>query len=197
MKNFLILVLLTSLGFSSNAQIIGSRKAGFSENKRMEYEYNNYAMKDVLFYISTNITMKRVLPKEKDTKYNPKGRVAFENGFPYEYYEYLDGASCYFVKESDDKSRLWMNFGADQEELLEFKLKNGRGNDENKYYYLVVKEDKKIDFLGKEWELITHPEVFLLVKEKRTAKAKIQSTKSKGVKLDGTKRKSLLNKKKN
>jgi hypothetical protein len=52
-----------------------------------------------------------------------------------------------------------------------------------------------INFLGKEWELISYPQVRLNVKEKRNTKVKVDKTKSRGMKMDGTEKKGLLKKK--
>ena len=195
MRIFITIILLICFIATTSAQIVGSKKRSFTENKRMEYEYNGFGLNNVLFYVSSAIIMKRVLPKTKDGQTNVKGRVSFENGRAYEYYELVDGASCVFEKESEDQSTLTMRFGQDQDEVLSFVKRAGSGNDQNNYYYLEIGEDKKIAFLGKEWELISWEGVRLDVKEKRNTKVKVDKTKSRGMKMDGTEKKSLFQKK--
>ncbi len=202
MRIFVALAVCLAFSISTSAQIIGSKERSFTENKRLEYEYNGIPLTGVLFYISGPITMKRVLPKTKSTDYNPKGRVAFENGRAYEYYELVDGASAIFESESDDQKTMVMRFGQDQDETLRFKKTKGVGNDANNYYVLMSKKGEKegqnlISFLGKEWELISYASVRLNVKEKRNTKVKVDKTKSRGIKMDGSERKGILGKKKN
>ena len=194
MKRTGLTILTTVIILSANAQLIGNKEVAFTQNKKMEYEYNNFSMADVLFYISAPILMKRELPKTKDVAYNPKGRVAFENGKAYEYYELVDGASCKFESESDDKKTVSMRFGIDADETLLFNLQKGIGGDENLYYTLVVGDDKNISFLGYKWDLLSNGNVRLNIKEKKNSKVDIDKTKSKGIKMDGTERKGILKK---
>jgi hypothetical protein len=143
MKPFLSALVLLVFVTSSSAQLIGSREASFTENKRLEYEYNGIAMTGVLFYISGPITMKKVLPKTKAADYNPKGRVAFENGRAYEYYELVDGASAVFENETEGGASLTMRFGNDQDEVVVFNKTAGVVNDQNFYYVLSYNEGEK------------------------------------------------------
>ena len=39
----------------SSAQLIGSGQSSFTENKKLEYEYNGIALTSVLFYISGSL----------------------------------------------------------------------------------------------------------------------------------------------
>ena len=139
--------------------------------------------------------MKKVLPKTKEAGYNPKGRVAFEKGKAYEYCELVDGASAVFKNEGEDGTSLTMRFGNDQDEVVVFKKTTRAGNDENFYYTLSYNLGEKegqnlINFLGKEWELISYPNVRSNVKEKRNTKVKVDKTKSRGMKMDGTEKRS-------
>jgi len=196
MKNLIITVILVGMGVSAHSQIIGSKERSFTANKRFEYEYQGFGLNTVLFYISSPIRMRRVLPPKKDGAPNLKGRVAFENGKAYEYYELADKASCKFESESEDQTILTMRFGQDADELLNFVKTKGVGGDTNEYYELIVKEDKKIDFIGLEWELMSYAKVRLNVKEKRNTKVNVDKTKSRGMRMDGTEKKVLFQKRK-
>ncbi len=200
MRRLGTLILLFFMVITSSGRLIGSKERSFTEDKRMEYAYNDIALTNVLFYISGPITMKRVLPKTKTKEENfNKGRVAFENGQAFEYYELVDGASAKFENESEDETTLTMRFGIDQDEMLKFKKAKGSG-DTNSYYELVSRKGSKegenfIDFLGKEWQLISYSKVRLNIKEKRNTKVNVDKTKSRGMKMDGTEKKGLFKKK--
>ena len=196
MRNIITLFALFILIISTDAQIIGSKERSFTDSKRMEYEYQGFGLNTVLFYISSPIMMRRVLPPRKVGEPNPKGRVAFENGKAYEYYELADKASCKFESETEDQAVLTMRFGQDQDELLNFAKVQGMGGDTNFYYELVVGEEKVISFLGLDWELLSHPKVRLNVKEKRNTKVDLDKTKSRGMRMDGTEKKALFQKRK-
>ena len=193
MKKIGLTILTTFIILSANAQLIGNKEVAFTQNKKLEYEYNNFSMSDVLFFISGPILMKRELPKTKDVAYNPKGRVAFENGKAFEYFELVDGASCKYDGDVD-KNSVTMRFGIDADETLLFNLQKGIGGDENLYYTLVVGEDKQVSFLGYKWDLLSNGNVRLNIKEKKNSKVDIDKTKSKGIKMDGTERKGILKK---
>ena len=195
MRPLLISFLSTVLILSANAQLIGSREKSFTQNKLAEYEYRQIALSQVQFYISSEINLKRELPKEvlmDGAKVN--GTVAFENGKQYVYYVQKKGSFCVFESLSSDKKKITMRFGQDQDETMVFTLKKGVGSDQNSYFVLEA-PDKKISFLGYTWDLLSWEGVRLEVKEKNNTRVKVDKTKSKGMKIDGTEKKGLLKKK--
>ena len=101
--------------------------------------------------------------------------------------------------ENEDQSIVTLRFGNDADELLQFKKTKGIGGDENFYYVLVSKEGEKegesfVSFLGKEWQLVSYGNVRLNIKDKRNTKVKVDKTKSRGMKMDGTEKKGLFKK---
>jgi hypothetical protein len=194
MKTFITTLLIVLSATVAQAQLIGSKEKAFTENKRLQYEYMGIGYSDVQFYISSAITMKRELPKAvlKEGA-NHKGRVAFENGKQYIYFELKEGSYCVFESISDDQSTMTMRFGQDQDETIRFTLKKGVGSDQNQYYVIDAPE-KKVSFLGYEWDLLSWDGARLEVKEKSNTKVKVDMTKSKGMKIDGTEKKGILDK---
>ena len=51
-----------------------------------------------------------------------------------------------------------------------------------------------VSFLGKEWQLVSYGNVRLNIKDKRNTKVKVDKTKSRGMKMDGTEKKGLFKK---
>ena len=193
MKTFISLITLCAV-LPIEAQVFGSQEKAFTENKRNQYEYMGIGFNEVQFYISSPITMKRELPKEVLREgANHKGRVAFENGKQFIYYEQKEGSFCVFEKMSEDKTEMTMRFGQDQDETLVFQLKKGVGSDQNQYYVLKA-PDKKVAFLGYSWDLLSWDGVRLEIKEKSNTKVKVDMTKSKGMKIDGTEKKGVMDK---
>ena len=172
MKTFISTLILSSM-LGASAQVFGSQEKAFTENKRNQYEYMGIGFNEVQFYISAPITMKRELPKEVMREgANHKGRVAFENGKQYIYYEQKEGSFCVFERINEDKTEMIMRFGQDQDETLAFILKKGVGSDQNQYYVLKA-PDKKVNFLGYSWDLLSWDGVRLEVKEKSNTKVKV------------------------
>ena len=197
MKSFIGGILTLLIVTTSTAQFmgIGPTEKSFTENKRMQYEDQGYSFSGIQFYTSSEIYLKRELPKETiSNETTQKGTIAYENGKKYIYYKLKEGSFCVFESISSNKEVMTLRFGQDQDETIQFKLKPGVGTDQNKYY-VINAPDKQLSFLGYKWELLSWDGCRLEVKEKGKSKVKVQKTKSKGMKIDGTEKGgSILNK---
>lgn len=187
MKSLLKLFFLFLILFSSTVQ---AQKTSFTASKLMEYEFNDVVMAGVQFYISSMISLKREFTKDDKEQANQRGKVVFESGKAFEYYELKDGSFCVFQSMTEDKSEMVMRFGQGPGEVLAFDLKAGTGVDGEKYYVLKVGDDKVMPYGGHDWELISWTEVRLMVKESRKG-GKASVTKTKGMKIDGTEKKGI------
>jgi len=193
MKTFMIISLLL-LSFTTSAQLSGKERY-FTDDDRAKYDYLGGDYSSILFRISHQMLFKRSLPEARGENVNTKkGTVQFENGKAIEYYQIDDNATAIFESISEDKQTMVVRFGADQDEVLKFRLVKGTGSDSKMYFTLVLEKDKKLNFLGYTWDFLSHENVRLVYKGDNDSKVDFNKTKSKGMKLDGTERKSIIDK---
>lgn len=193
MKIFITIALLL-ISFASSAQLSGKERY-FTDDDRAKYDYLGGDYSSILFRISHEMLFKRSLPEARGEQVNTKkGTIQFENGKAVEYYQIKDNATAIFESISDDKQTMVVRFGADQDEVLKFKLVKGNGSDSKMYFTLDLETDKKLNFLGFSWDFLSHENVRLVFKGDNDTKLDFNKTKSKGVKLDGTERKSIIDK---
>jgi hypothetical protein len=182
------------MAITSTAQLSGKERY-FTDDDRAKYDYLGGDYSSILFRISHEMMFKRSLPEARGEQVNTKkGQVSFENGRAVEYYQIKDNATATFESISADKKSIIVRFGNDQDEVIKFTQVKGSGNDSKMYYTLVLEPGKKLNFLGYSWDFLSTENVRLVYKGDNDTKLDFSKTKSKGMKLDGTERKSIIDK---
>lgn len=157
----------------------------FTDNSKAEYDYYGVALDRVQFYISGEILLKREIDNEMKVEANSRGMVKFENGKQFEYYQFNEGEACIYEYEEGEGNDLVLGLRFDEGDkmTLPFKITPETKQNENRYFQVVMSEDKKVMYGGLEYEVIYGERVQLMFKEKKKAKAKSAKTKAKGMKV--------------
>ena len=183
MRKLLTLALLLT-PFLSSAQLeFLNKKMYFTDNSKAEYDYYGVVLDDVQFYISGEILLKREIDKEIKANPNSRGVVKFEGGKQFEYYQFSDGETCVYEYEEGEGNELVLGLRFDEGDkmTLPFKITPETKQNENRYFQLLVGEDKKIMYGGLEYELVYGERVQLMFKEAKKSKTKTDKTKAKGM----------------
>ena len=183
MRKLLILAFLLS-PFLASAQLdFLNKKMYFTDNSKAEYDYHGLPLDDVQFYISGEILLKREIDKGLKVQANNRGMVKFEGGKQFEYYQFNDGETCVFEYESGEGSELvlGLRFEEGDKMTLPFKITPETKQNENRYFQLMVGEDKKVMYGGIEYQLVYGDRVQLMFKEGKKSKTKTDKTKAKGM----------------
>jgi hypothetical protein len=185
-----VIILITVFLITSNAhaQLIATKQI-FSVNSKAELDFKGIGMNKILFYTSGEIYLKRMVDKV-DTVFakSHSGKVVFENGKAFAYVQITNSATGLCVSSSEDKFEI--KFRTDSTKFLTFMKKKGK-SDEVALYYFVVPKSKKINYGGYSWEVIYGNGVHLYWKPKDKGRNKKSKEKVKGLKMDGTEKKSL------
>lgn len=184
-----ILILVLSCSTIAKGQVFVKQQI-FTENSMAEINYRKISVKDLLFYTSTEIYIKRLVLATDIATSNTGGQVVFENGKSYAYMQFVskgnDGSGkCDTVIDNT----LNVRFRAGDNYLPFQKAK--MGGDDVARYYLVTNSDSKIMYGGYEWEVILGENVYLMWKQKVKGKNKRSKEKVRGLKMDGTEKKTL------
>lgn len=164
---------------------------------------------EVVWYITDVIEMEREVEATSDLdvrKLQEKGKLSIQNGKYYERYV-IDGTvarPATGLLEKKTAESLFIRFEAGEGRFLEFRLTTPTKNETVRYYKLVVTDipegkltGGKVAYAGHQWRLIQGSTVGLQFKAKVSNDNKVNTTKIRGLKKDGTEKKGLLDFKKN
>ena len=200
MKGFIFTLATLMISSSLSAQLLAKRQAA-SQDAVLNLELATMGnLNEVLWYISDPIEIERqveVTAEHVDIKaLQDKGSLKISGGKYYEIYRITNGATGLLEYKKDGVIAIRYEQGEGR--FLEFKLSELSGLETVQYYKLNVKDKEpnklsggKIHYAGSDWELLSGSRVILEFKAKGNSKSKVQKTKVKGLRKDGTERKGI------
>ena len=192
MKKILLYLVLVFTGLNLLCQIsLGTQKKVFTVNSKAELEYRGMKMDTVLYYISGEVELKRLISIKDTASGTQNGkRMVFENGKAYEYKKITKTATG--ICDKVLKNTFIIRFEIGDGNVLIFKPEK-RSGDEVAKYYLVSKGDN-LTYGGYNWEILIGKNTYLYWKPKVKNKNKKSKDKVKGMNKDGSERQTFKDK---
>lgn len=194
MKHWSLLVLLLCIANLTNAQIIDKVKGAFiaktslSSEDLADLEINNVDYSKIVVYTSEEISIQRNIPRDVEVFSNTEGNVVYDNGKEIDKITIVKGASGMITEVVDDSIKVKF----EDKEGYEFTfVKDHRGTDHTSAYYLKVSDDRTIEYGPYEWYLNWGRGVNIQWKAKEITRSVATKKRVRGIKPDGTKKKSF------
>lgn len=190
MKNVILLLFCSIITYGASGQIL-VKKQEFTLDSKNELEYRGIGVDQILFYVSGEIQLKRVVNIKDEAGAKDKGNVVFENGKALEYKKFTSSATG--KADTITGNTIEVRFENIEGAYLKFKKEKAKGSTEEVYkYYLVLNADgKTIDYAGYTWEIFVGKSSYLFWKPKEKTKNKKKKDKVRGLKNDGSEKKTL------
>lgn len=192
---------LVTLMISSTlfAQLMAKRQPATQDAVMMLELTTQGNLEEILWYISAPIEIQREVEITKDLDVQAlmaTGKLKIVGGKYFELDKFTNNATGLIEYKKDDI--IAIRFGNDEGRFLEFKLNELSGLETVQYYKLLVKDREEgklsggsVHYAGSDWDLISGSRVTLEFKAKGNTGSKVQKTKVKGLRKDGTERKGL------
>jgi len=200
MKKFVFLFSLLVIVNALDAQIMSKRRLA-TENEifSLELTLGEGNLTEVLWYVSTPIMIQREIDRSKvaDMKsLMEKGKVKISGGKVYELAQFVSNVSGLYHFKKDET--IAIRYENEEARFLEFELADPVSQDV-RYYNLKYQTDadgnKIVNYGGAEWKLVSGSYAKLEYKAKGNFNAKVQKTKIRGLKKDGSEKKGIFEKK--
>lgn len=190
-KTVIAFITLSCVSMSAFSQLL-LKKQEFTVDSKNELDYRGIPTSDILFYVSGEIQLKRIINVKDEAGAKDKGNVVFENGKAYAYLKFTSSATgkC----DTIIGTKLQVRFENEEGAYLSFKKKKGKYDDVEKYYLVMNSDGKTVEYEGDTWEIIEGKEAYLFWKPKEKTKNKKTKEKVKGLKNDGSEKKTLKEK---
>ena len=185
---FLTSVLLLIASLSFNAQLLVKKKE-FTANSKAELDFRGIGMNEILFYVSGEISLKRIIDVKNEAGAKEKGNVVFENGKAYAYKKFTSAATG--KGDTMVNNALEVRFENETGRFFTFKKKKGKYDDVDKYYLVLNRDKKTVEYGGHTWEIMWGQETYLYWKPKEKTKNKKTRDKVRGLKNDGSEKKTI------
>lgn len=194
MKKSLIFIFFIGIALTVNAQVIDKVKGVFmqkeflTEEDLSELEFSDVDLSQVIFYTSSEISIQRNIPRDAKIIGDTEGNVTFNNGKVMSKVFITKGATGIITQVYADSIKV--KFENKEGYLLTF-VKDKRLRDTSNCYYLQVSEDRTIRYGPYDWYLNWGNSVCLQWKNKEIKKTTASRKKIRGVKPDGSERKTF------
>lgn len=194
MKKISIITIILLSSLFSSAQVVDKVKGLFIQKKSFTREdlkeLENYEMdlSQITFYTSNEISIQRIIPREGKAIESTEGYITFDNDRVMSRVVITKGATGILTDIYEDSLKLKF------ENLEGYELtfvKDKRKNDIEHCYYLKVSDNRTILYGDEEWSLNWGNSTQLQWKNKETKKTLCSKKRIRGVKPDGTEKKTL------
>jgi hypothetical protein len=199
MKGLFFTLATVLISSSLFAQLMAKRQPATQDAIMMLELTTQGNLEEILWYISDPIEIQREVEITKDLDIQAlmaTGKLKIVGGKYFELDKFPSNATGLIEYKKDDI--IAIRFGNDEGRFLEFKLNELSGLETVQYYKLLVKEREKgklsggkVHYAGTDWDLISGSRVTLEFKAKGNTGSKVQKTKVKGLRKDGTERKGI------
>lgn len=199
MKHIFFTLVTLMISSTLFAQLMAKRQPATLDAVMMLELTTQGNLEEILWYISAPIEIQREVEITKDLDIQAlmaTGKLKIVGGKYFELDKFTSNATGLIEYKKDDI--IAIRFGNDEGRFLEFKLNELSGLETVQYYKLMVKEREKgklsggkVHYAGSDWDLISGSRVSLEFKAKGNTGNKVQKTKVKGLRKDGTERKGL------
>lgn len=188
-KTLIFVVVLLTIASNVNAQLFIKKKE-FTIDSKTEIDFRGIPMNAILLYVSGEIQIKRLINEKDDAGAKQKyGNVVFENGKAYAYKKFTSSATG--KSDTMINNRTEVRFENEPGAYFTFAKKKGKYDTVEKYYIVLNKGRKTVSYAGATWDVLYGKDTYLFWKPKEKTKNKKTKDKVRGLKNDGTEKKTL------